>query len=75
MNGIAHSLFVATQGAGNHRHTFTSITGKQNLTSAEDKGIRRAQTDLHGLLLGVIPWAHRDGGFHTLFYHIPDHLV
>jgi hypothetical protein len=61
--------------AGNHRRTFTSTTGKENLTSAEDKGMRRAQTGQNALLLSVTQWAHRDWEFDISFYHIPDYLV
>src|SRR5215217_1438375 len=58
--GGARRLGVATQRASYPVGVLAPRAGEQDLTAAEDEGVRRAQTVLQGLALGVRKWTHED---------------
>src|SRR5215217_5336323 len=63
--GGARRLGVATQRASYPVGVLAPRAGEQDLTAAEDEGVRRAQTVLQGLALGVRKWTHEDRSSHA----------
>jgi hypothetical protein len=64
-NSVADGLGVAAQVVGNLRGLFPSGAGQENLATAQDEGIGRAQTRLQLLALGVGYGTHKNGSFHN----------
>jgi hypothetical protein len=66
MDDVAHGLGVATKLGSDLIGTLLSIgAGKQYLTAAQDEGIRRAQSCLQTLALGVTQRTREDRFSHT----------
>src|ERR671910_484546 len=63
--GGARRPGVATQRASYPVGVLAPRASEQDLTAAEDEGVRRAQTVLQGLALGVRKWTHEDRSSHA----------
>jgi hypothetical protein len=66
MDDVAHGLVVAAQKAGDLVSVLSFGAFEQDLRAAQNEGIRRAQTRLQGLALGVTQGTHVDRSFHKL---------
>src|SRR5215210_2454811 len=65
VDGVAHRLGVAAQGAGDLVGVLASGAGEQDLATAQSEGIRRTQACLQAFALGVTQGTHKDRSFHT----------
>jgi hypothetical protein len=67
MDDVAHGLGVAAKLGSDLIGTLLSIgAGKQDLTTAQGEGIRRAKTCLQSLALGVTQRTREDRFSHTM---------
>ena len=64
VDGVAHGLVVAAQGAGDPGGALAPVTGKQDLAPAEDESVGRMQALLQSLALVVRERTHEDGFSH-----------
>ena len=64
VDGVAHGLGVAAQGASDPRGALAPCAGKQDLAAAEDEGVFGAQALLQGLALVFLKRTHADGFSH-----------
>ena len=64
VDGVAHGLGVAAQGAGDPGGALAPCAGEQDLAAAEDEGVGRAQAFLQGLALVFLKRTHEDGFSH-----------
>jgi hypothetical protein len=64
--GVACGLRIAAQLVSYLVSVLASVAGEKYLATAQGEGIRRAQTCLQRLTLGVAQWTHKDWLFHTL---------
>jgi hypothetical protein len=76
VDGVARRLRIATQLVSDLVGVFAPLTGQQDLATAQSEGIRRAQSRLQGLTLGVAQWTHEDWSFHAMEdnYQLPSCL-
>ena len=66
VNGVAGGLGIAAQRVGDLVSILAPIAGDEDLAAAQSEGIRRAQSRLQGVALGVVQGTHEYGSFHTL---------
>lgn len=66
VDGVAHRLRVTAEVAGDLVGVLACVTGEQDLATAQGEGIRRAQSRLQGLALGVAQRTHVDRAFHSV---------
>ena len=66
MDGVARGLGVAAQLVSDLVGVFASVASEQDLATAQGEGIRRTQTRLQGLTLGVTQWTHEERSFHAM---------
>ena len=66
VDGVSHGLGVASQRAGDLVGVLAPFAGEKYLATAQGEGIRRAQSRLQGLTLGVREGTHKDRSFHIL---------
>jgi hypothetical protein len=65
VDGIAHALLAAPQGAGDLGHRFLPGTGEQDLGAAQREGAPRMQSSLQRLPLTVGQRSDEEGRFHA----------
>ena len=65
VDGVAHGLIVAAQGAGDPGGALAPCALEQYLAAAEDEGVGGAQTFLQGLALVFLKRTHEDGFSHS----------
>jgi hypothetical protein len=66
VDGVACGLRIAAQLVSYLVGIFAPGAGEQDLATAQGEGIRRAQSRLQRLTLGVAQWTHEDWSFHAL---------
>jgi hypothetical protein len=66
MDGVACGLRIAAQLVSDLVGVVASVAGEKYLRAAQSEGIRRAQSRLQGLTLGVAEGTHEDWSFHAL---------
>jgi hypothetical protein len=64
VDDVAHRLRVTAEVASDLVSVLAIGAGKQDLATAQSEGIRRAQSRLQGLTLGVTQRTHEDRSFH-----------
>ena len=64
--GVACGLRIAAQLVSYLVGIFAPVAGEQDLATAQGEGIRRAQSRLQRLTLGVAKGTHKDRSFHAL---------
>jgi hypothetical protein len=65
MDGVAHRLVVAAQMMSDLEGSFSSGAGQEDLTTAQNEGIGRAQACLQMLALGVAQGTQKDRSLHN----------
>ena len=65
MNDVADGLVVAAELLGDGAGGLAPCAGPQDLTAAQDEGIRRAQARIDGLLFGIRERTHKDWVSHN----------
>jgi hypothetical protein len=66
VDGVARSLRITAQLLSDLVGVIASVAGEQDLATAQSEGIRRTQTRLQGVALGVAQGTHEDGSFHAM---------
>lgn len=66
VDGVACGLRIAAQLVSYLVGIFAAVAGEQDLATAQGEGIRRAQSRLQRLTLGVAKGTHKDRSFHAL---------
>jgi hypothetical protein len=66
VDGVAHGLRITTEVGGDLVGVLASVAGEQDLATTQGEGIRRTQTRLQGLTLGVTQSTHEDRSFHSV---------
>src|ERR671912_2328301 len=66
VDGVAHRLRVTAKVAGDLVGVLSISAGEKYLATAQGEGIRRAQSRLQGVALGVTQRTHEDRSFHSV---------
>src|SRR5215213_5301033 len=66
VDGVAGGLRIAAQLVSYLVGVVASVAGEKDLATAQGEGIRRTQSRLQGLTLGVAEGRHKDWSFHAL---------